>query len=156
MNYENEGILVKLKDIRQDLDMTQRFVASNLNIKQGVYSRWENGREMIPLYRFNELCNLLHYTMDFITGLSITNKKSDKIYKINMDICGERLRLWRKSNNITQKQLADFLNTTQSTISAYEAGKTLILTAFAYQIAKTYHISMDWLVGRSEIQYIKD
>lgn len=156
MNYENEGILIKLKDIRQDLDMTQKSLADNLNVKQGVYSRWENGKEMIPLYRLNELCNLLHYTMDYITGLSVTNKKSNKIHKINLDVCGERLRLWRKSKGITQKQLAEVLNTTQSTISAYEAGQTLILTAFAYQIAKTYHISMDWLVGRSNIQNIQD
>ena len=156
MYFEDKGILVKLRDVRQDLDMTQKFVSCNLNIKQGVYSRWENGKEMIPFSRLNELCNLFHYTMDYITGLTITNKKSNIIYEIDLTICGERLRLWRKSKGMTQKQLAEFLNTTQSTISAYEAGKTLILTAFAYQIAKTYRVSMDWLVGRSKIQDIQD
>lgn len=156
MNYENEGVLVKLRDIRQDLDMTQRFVSANMNVKQGVYSRWENGKEMIPFRRLNELCNLLHYTMDYITGLSITNKKSDSVCQIDLYLCGERLKLWRNKTGITQKQLAEFLNTTQSTISAYEAGKTLILTAFAYQIAKDYGVSMDWLAGRSEIQDIQN
>ena len=37
---------------------------------------------------------------------------------------------------ISQQALADLLNTSHSTISAYESGKTLILTAFAYQISK--------------------
>ena len=59
-----------------------------------------------------------------------------------------RLLEVRNSNNITQRDLADFLNTTSSTICAYEKGKTMILTAFAYQIAKEYNVSMDWLCGR--------
>ena len=156
MDYEKDGILIRLKDVRQDLDMTQNVVATKLNIKQGVYSRWENGKEMIPLIRLNELCNFFHYTMDYITGLTLTNKKSDCTHAIDFKICGDRLKLWRKSKGLTQKQLAEILNTTQSTISAYEAGKTLILTAFAYQLAKTYHVSIDWLVGRSEIMDIQD
>lgn len=44
--------------------------------------------------------------------------------------------------------LAKSLNTTQSTIWAYETGRTLILTAFAYQICVKYNVSMDWLCGR--------
>jgi DNA-binding XRE family transcriptional regulator len=53
----------------------------------------------------------------------------------------------RKKNNLTQKELAIFLNTTPSTICAYEKGKTLILTSFAYQICKKYNISMDYICG---------
>ena len=49
---------------------------------------------------------------------------------------------------ITQEELASTLNTTHSTISAYESGKTTILTAFAYEICKRYNISMDYLCGR--------
>ncbi len=54
----------------------------------------------------------------------------------------------RKNNGITQEELAKFLNTTQSTISAYESGKTTLLTAFALQIVNKYNISLDWLCGR--------
>ena len=55
---------------------------------------------------------------------------------------------------MTQVQLAEFLNTTQSTVSAYESGQVLILTAFAYQISTAYKISMDYLCGRSDIAEI--
>lgn len=89
--------------------------------------------------------------MDYVIGLSnikyynITNKEIDKI------LIGERLRKIRKDKNITQEKLADILNTTHSTISAYESGKTTILTAFAYEICKRYNISMDYLCGRTLI-----
>ena len=58
------------------------------------------------------------------------------------------LKKVRKDNNITQEQLSSFLNTTQSTISAYESGKTDLLTAFAIQIVVKYNISLEWLCGR--------
>ena len=56
----------------------------------------------------------------------------------------------RKEFNITQTDLANYLNTTHSTISAYESGKTMLLTSFAYQICNKYNISLDWLCGRSK------
>lgn len=39
------------------------------------------------------------------------------------------------------------LNTSPSTVCAYEKGNTLILTAFLYQIAREYNISIDWFIG---------
>ena len=43
------------------------------------------------------------------------------------------------------------LNTSQSNISAYENGKNIILKAFAYNMAKDFNISLDYLIGRSNI-----
>ena len=112
---------------------------------------WENGSKIIPLKHLNSLCNYYNLSMDYVIGLSnikyynIANKEIDKI------LIGERLRKIRKDNNITQEELANILNTTHSTISAYESGKTTILTAFAYEICKRYNISMDYLCGRTLI-----
>ena len=54
------------------------------------------------------------------------------------------------SLKITQEELAKEINTSHSTISGYENGKNLILTAFAYDIARKYKISLDWLCGRTD------
>ncbi len=155
MDFETNVIFKKLGDIRQDLDMTQKEMSERIGVKQGVYSRWENGKEIIPLRRLVTFCNLTSYRMDYITGLSRTNKFNKVEKEIDVKECGARLRKWRKENGVTQKELADFLNTTQSTISAYESGKVLILTAFAYQIAKKYKISMDWLCCRIPEESLK-
>ena len=79
--------------------------------------------------------------------MGLTNKKIKTNYLIVCDskYIGCRLKEFRKNHHLTQVKLANFLCTTHSTISAYESGKTLLLTAFAYQICKTYSISMDWL-----------
>ena len=59
-----------------------------------------------------------------------------------------RIKAERVANGLTQEELAKDLNTTHSTISAYESGKTLILTSFVYEIAIKYKLSLDWLCGK--------
>ena len=60
----------------------------------------------------------------------------------------QNLNAYSISFNLFQANLANELNTAQSVISAYENGKTRILTAFAYEIVKKYGVSLDWLCGR--------
>ena len=71
-----------------------------------------------------------------------------QIKELNRIEIGKRLKTIRDNNNLSFRALANELNTTPSTIHAYEHGKTLILTAFAYQICKKYKISLDWLCGK--------
>ena len=103
---------------------------------------------IVPLRHLNDLCNYFNVSMDYITGF--TNKKNYDIIRKDLDreLIGKRLRKFRKSRNLTQEQLAKEINTSHSTISGYEHGKNMILTAFAYNIAKKYNISLDWLCGR--------
>ena len=138
----------RLRDLRDDNCLKQIEMAKILGITQANYSRWETGKELIPLEKLNILCNYFHITMDYIIGIS-NNRKCLKEYHFNNKIIGIKLKTFRKNNNITQVELANFLNTTHSTISAYESGKTTLLTAFALQIVYKYNISLDWLCGRT-------
>lgn len=141
----------RLIEARENFNLRQKDIVDILGITQQFYFLWENGSKIIPLKHLNNLCNYYNLSIDCVIGLSnikyynITNKEIDKI------LIGERLRKIRKDKNITQEELADILNTTHSTISAYESGKSTILTAFAYEICKRYNISMDYLCGRTLI-----
>ena len=137
----------RLLDVRDEAELNQKDMAEILKVSQSNYSRWENGRELIPLSKLNILCNHFKITMDYIIGISRYSKCKKK-YEFDNKIIGDRLRIFRKEKGITQVKLAEFLNTTQSTISAYENGKTTLLTAFAIQIVHKYNISLDWLCGR--------
>ncbi len=140
----------RIKDLREDNDLTQKDVANILGVSRSIYSLWEIGAKTIPLKHLNHLCNYYGITMDYVLKLS-SKKKNKNIKKIDIlekKIIGDNIRLIRKENNLTLRALAKELNTTSSTISAYETGKTLILTVFAYQICKKYKISLDWLCGK--------
>ena len=142
MNFE------RLFFLREEQDLFQNDIANILNVKQVNISNWENGKEIIPLTKLNMYANYFNVSLDYIMKLS--DKKICSINRNTLDriLIGKNIKIIRMQNNLSQQDLANILNTTKSTIWAYEAGKTLILTAFAYQICIKYNVSMDWLCGR--------
>lgn len=84
-----------------------------------------------------------------MTGISNDKSPINTNNNLNKISIGNNIKIVRKNNNLTLRDLASVLNTSSSTISAYESGKTLILTAFAIQICKKYNVSMDWLCNRN-------
>lgn len=141
-------MLNRLKNIRENNEISQRQLANRLNISKSNYSRWETGEQIIPLKRLNQISNYYHINMDYIIGISKFKYTVKEINELNKKEIGKRIREIRIEHNLTQEDLAKILNTTHSTISAYENGKTLILTAFALQLCKKYHYSLDWLCGK--------
>lgn len=138
-----------IKNIREYHDYSQIDIANFLQIKQPTYWLFENNLRIIPLKHLIKLADFYDVSIDYLLGLTNKNTNCEKNIEINKKLIGEKLLLFRKSFNVTQVKLAELLHTTHSTLSAYESGKTLILTAFAYQICKEYNISFDWLCGRS-------
>lgn len=58
----------RLRDMREDFDMTQSQVAEKLGILQTVYSRYERGARTIPLEHLLKLAELYNVSLDFLTG----------------------------------------------------------------------------------------
>lgn len=140
----------RLFDLREYKDLSQIKLADYLGITQQTYSLWEKGTKIIPLKHLNSLSNFYEISMDYIVGLTDEKNNSSiiKLTELNKNEIGSRIKKIREDNNLTLRDLAKELNTTSSTISAYETGKTLILTAFAYQICIKYKVSLDWLCGK--------
>ena len=61
-----------------------------------------------------------------------------------------RLKELRKKKGISQLRLATDLNTTQNTISRYETGEREPGIAELIKIADYFHVSVDYLIGRTE------
>ena len=141
-------LLNRIKYLLDDNDLSKVKMAEIVGVSKSNYARWETDENIIPLKHLNKVCNYFNVSMDYITGLS--NKRNYKGInkKLNKELIGKRLKTFRTENNLSQEALAKEINTSHSTISAYETGKTMLLTAFAYDIAKKYNISMDWICGR--------
>jgi len=60
--------LQRLKDMRDDADMSQENVAAHLGIRQTVYSRYERGERTIPLQHLIRLAELYDVSLDFLCG----------------------------------------------------------------------------------------
>ena len=61
---------MRIKDIREDLDLTQREVAEFLHIKQNTYSQYENGQRQIPINSLIALARYYNTSTDYLLGLT--------------------------------------------------------------------------------------
>ena len=58
----------RLRDLRDDKDLTQAAVADLLGIHQTVYSRYERGAQNIPLEHLLRLADYYDVSTDYILG----------------------------------------------------------------------------------------
>lgn len=64
---------MRIKDLREDNDITQRELAEYLHIKQNTYSQYENGQRQLPIEVLIMLAKYYRTSTDYILGL--TNEK---------------------------------------------------------------------------------
>ena len=60
---------IRIKELRQDNDLTQKQVAQYLGIEQTVYSRYERGINDMKIENLVKLCKLYKVSADYILGL---------------------------------------------------------------------------------------
>ena len=62
--------LRRLRDLRQDHDLTQKEVAGLLEIDQRVYSTYETGKREMPLHHLVFLAEYYHTSTDYLLDLT--------------------------------------------------------------------------------------
>lgn len=68
MNYRQ-----RIRDIREDCDLTQEFVGRLLNKSQQGYNHIESGRAELKIEDLKVLCEYYNLSADYLIGL--TDKK---------------------------------------------------------------------------------
>lgn len=67
----------RLRDLREDRDITQKVVAAVLEITTQQYSLDERGEREIPFHHAITLAKFYHVSLDYIAGLT-NNKQGGK------------------------------------------------------------------------------
>lgn len=65
-----KGDIMRIKDLREDNDLTQKQVAEYLHIRQNTYSQYETGHRQIPIEFLIALAKLYKTSTDYILGLT--------------------------------------------------------------------------------------
>ena len=60
----------QIRNLREDHDYTQRYVASYLGTSQTMYARYERGANELRIHHLISLCTLYHVSSDYILGIS--------------------------------------------------------------------------------------
>lgn len=64
---------LKIRDLREDNDLTQKQISEYLMCDQSLYSKYEQGEREIPLNLLIKLADYYKVSLDYIAGRS--NKK---------------------------------------------------------------------------------
>ncbi len=65
---------MRIKDLREDSDLTQKEIADFLHIKQNTYSQYENGHRQLPIDFLIALAKYYKTSTDYILGLTDERK----------------------------------------------------------------------------------
>ena len=65
---------MRIRDMREDADLTQKQVADYLHCDQSLYSKYERGERAIPLAAMIELAKLYKTSLDYLAGLTAQRK----------------------------------------------------------------------------------
>ena len=85
----------RLKDLREDKDLSQTDIAKILDTTQKQYSRWETGEYEIPFHNVIKLAKFYNVTIDFIaniTNLPSTLPKKWVMKMFNLAIVADQLK----------------------------------------------------------------
>ena len=61
---------MRIKDLREDRNLTQREIAEYLHIKQNTYSQYENEQRQIPISCLIALAKFYKTSTDYLLGLT--------------------------------------------------------------------------------------
>ena len=133
----------RLRDIREDHDLSQDQLAIILNVKRSTYSLWELGINIIPI---NDLYNFAYYfgySIDYILGLS--NNKKAKYYNHQLDrqLLGNNIHYLRIKQGLSQENIAQLLDVSQACIYRYEKGLITISLSNLYVLCKNFCVTFD-------------
>ena len=61
---------LKIRELREDRDLTQQKVAEYLLCDQSLYSKYERGERVLPLDLAVKLADLYEVSLDYLVGRS--------------------------------------------------------------------------------------
>lgn len=65
-----KSYIQRIRDLREDHDLTQKEVADILGTSQTMYARYERGANEIPVRHLISLCRYYGVSADYVLGFS--------------------------------------------------------------------------------------
>ena len=66
---------LRIRDMREDRDLTQKQISEYLMCDQSLYSKYERGEREIPLNLIIKLADFYNVNIDYIVGRSSVSKR---------------------------------------------------------------------------------
>ena len=108
-----------LKILRKEKNLTQKEVANILNCNRNTYNNWEQEVVMLPIKIADKLSCFYKARLAYIYGLDNDYMEKENIKPYNYDTLIDNLNKLRKINKDTYREIASYINCTESTVQRY-------------------------------------
>ena len=121
-----------------------------LNISQGTYAMWENGRREPNFEKLSMLSCIFDVSIDFLLSeyLEISKESYLNLKEEKNNLFSVRLKELRLQHGFSQEELAEKIGIKQNSYSDWENGKCKPNYKKIEKIADFWGVSLDWLFGR--------
>ncbi|MBQ8192671.1 MAG: XRE family transcriptional regulator [Bacilli bacterium] len=138
----------RIKDLREDNDYTQDYVAEYLKVNRSSYANWENGDNIIPLDILDKLTLLYNVPIAYFINKRTHYDKSIKIKPINYEVLLNKINWHKEENNLSYQDIANFLKVSKSTAYKYYTGQYIITIDILVLLAELTKYNIDELCGK--------
>lgn len=164
----------RLRSLRHAAQLTDNELAKELSISISFLSGLESSKIEPGLNLIIKIANYFNVSVDFLIGkeliteVNVEGLNIDAILLVkhlietlkksidkndgedHMGKPFERLKELRLEHSLKQRDLAELLNVHQTTYGSYERGELQPPITTLIFLANLYHVSIDYLVGRTE------
>lgn len=133
----------RLKNIREDNDMSQQTIADILNVKRSTYSLWELGINIIPLDKLCKFAKHFDLSIDYVLSITNDKRKYGSIKEFDLKLLGSNIKNLRIKQDLSQENVAKILDVTQACIVRYEKAIINMPIDKLYTLSKLFKVSMN-------------
>ena len=82
---------MRLRDLREDHDLTQRALAEHLHIQQNTLSQYETNQRQLPVSLLIELALFFNTSTDYLLGLTDERKPYKRVSSFTDNNTGKKI-----------------------------------------------------------------
>ncbi len=141
-------IYKRIKDIREDNDLTQNDIANKLNVNRSTYANWENGDKLIPLEKLDEISVLFNVPFSYLLDMEISYSKKITIKKMNYKKMLDKINNIKKTKKQTYQDIANAIGVSKATAFKYYNNQMKIPVDKLILLSDFMKCNIDQLLGK--------
>lgn len=138
----------RLKDLREDRDYTQDYIANILKTNRSSYANWENGETLIPLDKLDQLSVFYNVPISYLLGIKNNYNRYKNIGKMNYNLMLDKLNQLKDNLSLTYQEIGDYLKVSKSTAYKYYEGQLIIPVNILILLGELNKSDIDKLLGK--------
>ena len=138
----------RIKDLREDRDYTQDYIADILHVRRSSYANWENGETLIPLDKLDRLSVFYNVSLKYILDIQKHRDTNIVIKKMDYNVMLDKINKIKGDLSLTYQDIGEYLKVSKSTAYKYYNGEIKIPVDILHLLGELNKCDIDKLLEK--------